>query len=557
MQTNNPLSKEKNILSPYPLKRTGLYLLLIAVFIMLDVWLALCYGIDSILPYIRSASPGYFAGFFIMLQVALLFSISLLCHELSGRLHRKPEIARGLTFISIVMAVIVVILFVISALKISIAREPLGRVNPERLDFTAGPFVQPGDFSRGQKTGQMTAMTIWWFDPYKKSEGSLLFGASARARYMTSMPARYHKGKYTVILKDLRSGFRYYYTMPGFDNRVYSFQIPSVEKNNRFNIFCIGDTENTAADRDSMSMYGAVLQCARSHYKDSGSFPDLYLHAGDLVKFGSDRTAWKDFFDSGQALYASVPFVTVLGNHEIKGDGGAHFDFFFSHERHYSFDSGQVHILVINPFDGLVFSANGPHTVSSREQMKFIREDLARNRNQKWIIVAMHMPLLSTGDYNMNAVLIKQFFTLFRKNRVDLVIGGHDHMFEVFHVDRKASWGGTFYVVAGTGGSRLDSYIMTRNNEKWQDWFHDRDSAKGLYQHDYMTGIYHCYGELSWGFTDISIESDRLKIEYYRYLDLKHFLQITGQDMESWKIVPVPVKKKVELVKMFTKKRSF
>lgn len=556
MRINDGLSKKINTPVPCPPKRLIVQLLLTAVFIMADVWFFVYYGIDTVLPYLQSASPGYFIGFFITLQISLLLSIILLCHELFSRPHRQSGFARGLAYISTVMAVFVIMLLVVTAFKISIARESLGTVDPDRLDFTAGPFVQLGDFSQGQKTGEVTDVTIWWFDPDKKSTGTLLFGMSGQARLMIPMPASFCKGKYTVILKNLSPGFSYYYTIPGFDKEVYSFHAVPAD-NDKLNIFCIGDTENTAAGRDSISMYEDVVRCARNHFKRRGFLPDLYLHTGDLVKFGSDSSAWKDFFYSGRAMYASVPFMTVLGNHELKGDGGAHFDFFFSHPRYYSFDSGPAHVLVLNPFDGLVFSANGPHAASGKKQMKFAQEVLERNRNKKWIIVAMHMPLLSTGDYNMNAVLIKQFFYLFRKNRVDVVLSGHDHMFELFHVDRKTSWGGTFYVVAGTGGSRLDSYIMSRKNRQWQDWLHDRESPNGLYQQDYMTRSYHCYGELSWGFTDITIDNDEMTVDYYRYLDLEDFLQITGQDITSWKIVNVSGKKKARHVKRYTKKRIF
>ena len=105
---------------------------------------------------------------------------------------------------------------------------------------------------------------------------------------------------------------------------------------------------------------------------------------------------------------------------------------------------------------------------------------------------------------------------------------------------------------------------MQRKGKQWKRWFHDRSSEHGLYQDDELTGKYHLYGELSWGFSDIEVTGDRLTVSYYRWLDLERFLDITEQDMKKWrmKIFDDEFRREhqlsdVQLVKRYSKTRKF
>ncbi|HOO71264.1 MAG TPA: metallophosphoesterase [Spirochaetota bacterium] len=441
---------------------------------------------------------------------------------------------------------------------------PAGKLHPETFPFRAGPFVQLVENTGADKGGRTASYEVWWFDPAPAADAVLCHGSSPDRESMARVPELPGGDglKHRVIVNNIEKGGRCYYRITGFSDAVYSFNaLP--EGGVPVRILCMGDTENTASDRETLSYFSEVLQSARLFYGRE-KVPHCMLHLGDMVKFGYDHRGWNDFFSDMNDYAPRVPFVPVLGNHELKGDNGAHFDYFFSAPRYCSYDLNDVHVLVLHPFDGLAFSENGPLVVSSLRQYQFAKSDLEKNRDRKWIVVAIHIPLLSTGDFGMNRMLISQYFSLFRKNRVDLVLSGHDHMFDSFHVDRDESWGGTWYLVCGTGGSRLDSYIMTRKKNRWTDWFHDRDAQGGLYQSDPHASLYHVYGELSWGFTDLEFTGDEMVISYYRMLSFPRFLDITGQDAGMWKIVPLPSsvdntsgRNGVELVKRFSKKRNF
>ena len=150
--------------------------------------------------------------------------------------------------------------------------------------------------------------------------------------------------------------------------------------------------------------------------------------------------------------------------------------------------------------------------------------------------MVIHNPVLSTGDYGSTELLVRQYLSLFRRYKVDLVISGHDHDFDSFLADGNGREGGTLFLVAGTGGSRIDAGILDRPERRWLEWRQDRRTT-GLFQHDRYTERYHLYGELSWGFTDVEITGTVMTVTYHRWLSLPRFLEITGQERKSWDMV--------------------
>jgi 3',5'-cyclic AMP phosphodiesterase CpdA len=237
------------------------------------------------------------------------------------------------------------------------------------------------------------------------------------------------------------------------------------------------------------------------------------------------------------SMAASVASAVVTWNHELLRDGGANFRYFYGLPGYYTVDHGSARIIFIHPFDGPGKTLDGPVLTTGHEQYRWLRHELARTSGSGWTIVVIHIPLLSTGDYGMNELLLAQYRELFRKHKVDLVLSGHDHNFDSFLLDENADWGGTIYLVAGTGGSGLDSYIMNRPARRWLDWRHDRNLPGGLYQHDHYTSAYHRYGELSWGFTDVEIRGFTMTVTYCRWLDINRYLAITGQEKGPWDMV--------------------
>ncbi|MBN1531134.1 MAG: metallophosphoesterase family protein [Spirochaetes bacterium] len=405
---------------------------------------------------------------------------------------------------------------------------------------SAGPFLQFGPFAGHRAESPSRSAVIWWTAPPRDEGHFLMVGTAAGPmRRIPEMPGGGQR--HQVHLRDLAPGTRYRYRVSDLGDRTFAFvTAPEDGSTAPFRFLCMGDTGNTKKGGDSFSYHSDVCAAAERYYRRITRAPAFTLYLGDQVKQGTDETAWQRFFREAGPKCSGHPCMMTLGNHECLGDRGERYNYFFSHPAYYSFDYGNAHFLVLHPYDGIVDTLDGPLISTGREQYRFARRDLARNRGRRWIIVAIHNPILSTGDYNHNEILMGQYLRLFRQSGVDLVLSGHDHGFDSFYLPGSGGGRGMLAVVAGTGGSALDGYIMSRERKRWKAWYHDRNSKLGLYQGDPVTRKFHCYGELSWGFLDVQICGDTMTVTYLRWLGYDRFLEITGQESGRWKMLPIP-----------------
>ncbi len=421
----------------------------------------------------------------------------------------------------------------------------------EKYRYKAGPFIQLGPFENRTAKSPENSMVIWWFTPEKMDKTAYIkYGTSPDPNRMkTEIETLNGDGrKHVVELMNLSPSTTYYYSIPDFDNTIYSFSTAPNEKNREaFHILCTGDVRNHG--KDTLSLYKIINESADLLYNGMNIRPSFKIILGDLIYNGRDMKSWNLYFSSEKMHSSIYPGITVFGNHEFYADYGGNFNYFFPQPRYFSFDYSNAHFIFIHNYDGLLRS-------TGKKQYEFIKEDLKKNYNKKWIIVAIHEPLLSTGDYNMNKILIAQYFQLFRKYKVDMVLAGHDHHYDSFHTDKNTKWGGTLYIVNGGGGARVDAYLLNRKSKKWKKWYHDRNSEYGLYQNDKYTVNYHIYGEISWGFMDIEISKEEIKSTYYRVIDIERYFEETGQDIKSLEIITdiAPSYQKVHTV---SKERSF
>jgi hypothetical protein len=405
----------------------------------------------------------------------------------------------------------------------------------ERLWARIGPVVQFGPFS-DRRTDASSSMVIWYFDPVMAKDPAILrFGRDPLPGSMASLLEASGDGRrHEFHLTGLSPSTRYYYQVPARGDAVRSFQTgPAPGSGTPFRFIAIGDTDSSRKGGYAYSYLRNVMRVAGIVYREQGRQPAFLIHAGDMVRTGADLDAWHNHFSSLDMI-DTIPIAATAGNHDFLMDGGANFRYLYGQPDYYAIDYGDARIISIHPFDGPGTTLDGPVITTGSEQYSWIRHELAHGSGGKWLIVVIHTPILSTGDYGVNELLAVQYFELFRKHRVDLVISGHDHNFDSFHVDEKTDWGGTLYIVTGTGGSCLDSYIMDRPARRWLDWRHNRNSPTGLYQHDRYTTAYHRYGELSWGFTDVEVLDSALSVSYYRWLDFDTFMRITGQNRYQW-----------------------
>ena len=170
--------------------------------------------------------------------------------------------------------------------------------------------------------------------------------------------------------------------------------------------------------------------------------PDLHLALGDL-SYGvtGQEQAWCDLVVDG--VGGGFPFELIAGNHESDGNNGNINDFSAclpnqlpglvgTYGRQAYVDVPQddplVRYVMISPGldfpDGTwAYTAGSPRYVWTAAAI-----DGARAAGIPWVVVAMHKPCISVGEYTCDpgAGLINMLVD----KEVDLVLSGHDHIYQ-------------------------------------------------------------------------------------------------------------------------------
>ena len=182
--------------------------------------------------------------------------------------------------------------------------------------------------------------------------------------------------------------------------------------------------------------------------------PDLILFSGDAVTVGLTQFEWEEFFGRAESLFARVPIVSAHGNHEVNAVN------YYSQfpmpgdQETFGFDWGHAHITVGNdtPEDIAYLAGKFKDAIAM---------DLERSKNARWKVFMHHQPLWSASTRHGSSVVLQDAWgSLIDQYRVDLVLAGHDHDYEVSKpldngVVQATNASGTVYVVNGGAGAEL------------------------------------------------------------------------------------------------------
>jgi hypothetical protein len=167
------------------------------------------------------------------------------------------------------------------------------------------------------------------------------------------------------------------------------------------------------------------------------------------------------------------------GNHDYHVSGAAGYYTYFGSaaspldhnctsncKGYYSYNLGAWHIIALN--------SEVDHSVSS-PQIKWLRTDLAAHRN-RCTLAYWHRPLFSSGLHG-NSSQIKEFWQVLYQYGADVVLNGHDHLYERFAPQSPSgapdAAHGIREFVVGTGGANLYPFSSIkpnsamRNNKTW------------------------------------------------------------------------------------------
>ena len=226
--------------------------------------------------------------------------------------------------------------------------------------------------------------------------------------------------------------------------------------------------------------------------------PAFHLHAGDICyadvtgrgrkSDGYDPMFWDLFLKQTEPVARSVPWMVTTGNHDMEawyspdGYGGQLARWSLPADGPdprtapgvYSFVYGNVGFVALDANDvSYEIPANFGYTHG--RQTAWLDRTLARLRAAEdvdFVVVFFHHCAYSTSSHASDGGVRDAWLPLFAKYRVDLVINGHNHVYERTDAVKKGEVGravpiggstdptrdGIVYVTAGGGGKDLYSF---------------------------------------------------------------------------------------------------
>lgn len=211
-----------------------------------------------------------------------------------------------------------------------------------------------------------------------------------------------------------------------------------------FSFFLYGDS------RSGEDKHQKIIELIRAaHIQDPGRF---IVHTGDMVTNGYEEWRWQEkFFRPIGDLFASLPILPTLGNHEL--NQVQYFNYFQMETPHsyYARRYGDVEFFSIN--SNIDYAPESP-------QYKWLQTALAES-TALWKIAFLHHPPYSCakqrkpGDLKVREHLVP----LFERSAVSLVLLGHDHLY-----GKTRDINGVRYITSGGGGSWLYNGQSDRDN---------------------------------------------------------------------------------------------
>lgn len=186
--------------------------------------------------------------------------------------------------------------------------------------------------------------------------------------------------------------------------------------------------------------------------------PDFIINVGDLIfgYMGKASEIDREYQDFKRVINASLsPFYPVVGNHDIVGEDGEAFYQKYLGPLYYSFDKGKDHFIALDSdIGGADTGTLGP------EQMRWLEDDLEKNKDARNIFVFVHKPMYGNADSDSTAWAsideVRRVEELFIRYGVNIVFAGHHHKYGRF--ERR----GIIYYITGGGGAETG---RPENNE--------------------------------------------------------------------------------------------
>lgn len=190
-------------------------------------------------------------------------------------------------------------------------------------------------------------------------------------------------------------------------------------------------------NRSNPAVFGRVLR--QLNLDPSLAFA---MVVGDMVDQGT-LAQFHDFFKQIRSA-VRLPFLTVVGNHDLGQNQDLTLYRKIFGPDYYAFQLGDHYFIVLN---------NNLHTGMGEAQMAWLEGELRKSQAYKTRLVFLHIPLFDPrgGDKHhcLPEAAGRQLAAMFRQYRVSHIFAGHIHSYF------SGAWEGVPYTITGGAGAPL------------------------------------------------------------------------------------------------------
>jgi acid phosphatase type 7 len=213
-----------------------------------------------------------------------------------------------------------------------------------------------------------------------------------------------------------------------------------------------------ACDPDRLPLDGASSQtCHMGATADLLTGSDVVIPLGDNQYWNGSLSRYRSTYDRTWGRYKAITRPTV-GDHEYQTSGASGYYNYFGaaagspSRGYYSYDVGTWHVIALN--------SNCPRVGgcgAGSPQEEWLRSDLRAHANT-CTLAYWHRPRFSSGEQGISPAM-GAFWQALYQFRADVVLSGHDHVYERFAPQTPVGAAdpirGVRQFVVGTGGKSL------------------------------------------------------------------------------------------------------
>ncbi|MBQ4846674.1 PKD domain-containing protein [Pseudoalteromonas sp. MMG005] len=347
-------------------------------------------------------------------------------------------------------------------------------------DLTRGPYLQ--------MAAQKQVTIRWQTDTPVKSQ--LHYGESLG----NLKPLSYSEAlstEHEITVDKLQPDKKYFYAiydgstlLSGNDEQTYFRTSPLKDSDKNTRIWILGDPGRAGTDPDTTAQ-----KIVRDGYlKFAGNTPpDFWMMLGDNAYNDGTITEYDNaVFSQYPTILKQSTLWPIMGNHDnrsadVETQTGGFYDLFSiptnaqsggvasSHEAYYSFDYGNIHVVVLN-------SSDKEHYKESSAMLDWLKQDLAAN-DSEWLISAFHHPVYGKSGHDSdeaeNMIFMRErFLPVLEQYGVDLILAGHNHFYtrSVLMADHHKKSGdynpSTHIMHGGNGQPDKDGAYTKKQGEK-------------------------------------------------------------------------------------------